>query len=58
MILPKKHRTIDPSISVNIDTTNYSLLTKRCIENYLANWHILHYKYITYSGSYLQFSSK
>jgi len=56
VILPKRHRTVDPSISVNIDTTNCSLLTKRCIENYLAEWQILHYKYSAYSGSYIEFS--
>lgn len=49
---------MDPSIPSNADTTECSLLTKRCIESYSANWHVIHYKYSAYSGSYIQFPSE
>lgn len=58
MVLPRRYRTVDISIPVNVEATECSLLTKRCIESYLANWHVIHYKYSTYSGSYIQFSSE
>ncbi|XP_026816048.1 dedicator of cytokinesis protein 9 isoform X1 [Rhopalosiphum maidis] len=58
VVLPRRYRTMDPSIPSNADTTNCSLLTKRCIESYLANWNVIHYKYSAYSGSYIQFPSE
>lgn len=49
---------MDPSIPVNVATTDCSLLTKRCIESYLSNWNVIHYKYSAYSGSYIQLPSE
>lgn len=58
VVLPRRYRTIDPSIPVNADITDCSLLTRRCIETYLANWNVIHYKYNVYSGSYVQLPSE
>lgn len=58
MVLPRRYRTVDPSIHMNANTTDCALLTKRCIESYLANWNVIHYKYSAYSGSYIQLPSE
>lgn len=58
MVLPRRYRTMDSSIPENINTNECSLLTKRSIESYLANWNVIHYKYSAYSGSYLQLPSE
>lgn len=58
VVLPRRYRTVDPSIHTNTSTTEYILLTKKCIESYLASWNVIHYKYSAYSGSYIQLPSE
>lgn len=54
VVLPRKFRTVWPSIPHNTDTKDCSLFTRECIRSYTSNWSLIHYKYSAYSGSYLE----
>ncbi|XP_050528941.1 dedicator of cytokinesis protein 9 isoform X2 [Daktulosphaira vitifoliae] len=53
VVLPRRYRTVDSGIPEE-DIKECSLLTKKCIQNYSSNWHVIHYKYSAYSESYFQ----
>ncbi|XP_050434883.1 dedicator of cytokinesis protein 9 isoform X2 [Adelges cooleyi] len=57
VVLPRRYRTLDSGIPEET-TTECSLFTKRCIQSYSSNWHVIHYKYSAYSESYFQLPSE
>lgn len=53
VVLPRKYRTVSYQGLPNSDCKE-NLLTKECLKSYTSNWHLVHYKYTAYSGSYLE----
>ncbi|KAK0080760.1 hypothetical protein PV326_008002, partial [Microctonus aethiopoides] len=56
IVLPRRYRTVESIVQNIIDKTdgNESLLTKECLKSYASNWNLIHYKYSSYSGTYLE----
>ncbi|XP_076270905.1 dedicator of cytokinesis protein Ziz isoform X1 [Rhynchophorus ferrugineus] len=52
IILPRRGRTLLPSIPSEVETENCNLFTKQCVNNYSSNWQVIHYKYGQYGSSY------
>uniref|UniRef100_A0A8D9FDQ4 Dedicator of cytokinesis protein 9 n=1 Tax=Cacopsylla melanoneura TaxID=428564 RepID=A0A8D9FDQ4_9HEMI len=53
VVLPRRYRTVCHSVPSHINLKECSLFTRECIKTYTCNWHLIHYKYSAYSGSYL-----
>lgn len=54
VVLPRRFRTTVHSVPASMDTADCSLFTKECLKSYTSNWHLIHYKYSAYSGTYLE----
>ena len=54
VVLPRRFRTTVHSVPASMDTAGCSLFTKECLKSYTSNWHLIHYKYSAYSGTYLE----
>ncbi|CAH1780658.1 unnamed protein product, partial [Owenia fusiformis] len=52
--LPRRFRTVRSSVPQSALNDATSLLVKECIKTYTNNWHVIHFKYNAYSGSYRQ----
>ncbi|XP_026677527.1 dedicator of cytokinesis protein 11-like [Diaphorina citri] len=53
VVLPRRYRTVCHSVPSHINLKECSLFTRECVKTYTCNWHLIHYKYSAYSGSYL-----
>lgn len=53
-VIPRVYRTVNPTISQLIEKEISSLFTRQCLKTYTKDWHVINYKYKSYSGSYLQ----
>lgn len=53
VVLPRKYRTVSQQ-GIQITDFKDNLLTKECLKSYSSNWHLVHYKYSAYSGTYLE----
>ncbi|KAK3914024.1 Dedicator of cytokinesis protein 9 [Frankliniella fusca] len=53
VVLPRKYRTVSQPSPPECDSRE-NLLTKECLKSYASNWHLVHYKYSAYSGTYLE----
>lgn len=53
-IIPRIYRTVTPVVPLPVENEVSSLFTRQCIKSYLKDWHVVNYKYKSYSGSYLQ----
>ncbi|KAL3282070.1 hypothetical protein HHI36_005269 [Cryptolaemus montrouzieri] len=53
VVLPRRYRTLSSGIPSKSEVENCNLFTKECINSYLSNWNLVHYKYNAYSGTYI-----
>ncbi|KAK9870395.1 hypothetical protein WA026_007964 [Henosepilachna vigintioctopunctata] len=53
VVLPRRCRTLSSSIPSKNEVERCSLFTRECINSYLSNWNLVHYKYNAYSGTYI-----
>ncbi|XP_055947475.1 dedicator of cytokinesis protein 9-like isoform X4 [Argiope bruennichi] len=53
-VISRTHRTVNPTIPVLAENEVSSLFTRQCLKAYIKDWHVINYKYKSYSGSYLQ----
>ncbi|KAG8197439.1 hypothetical protein JTE90_014923 [Oedothorax gibbosus] len=53
-VIPRVYRTVKPTISELKENEISSLFTHQCLKTYTKDWHVINYKYKSYSGSYLQ----
>lgn len=57
--MPKRYRTTIHTVpQQNSTIQDCNLFTRQCINTYLANWNIVHYKYNGYSGTYADLPNK
>lgn len=49
VVLPKRFRSLSQNVP---NTSDCNLFTRQCVASYANNWHMVHYKYDNYSGSY------
>ncbi|ERL87077.1 hypothetical protein D910_04478 [Dendroctonus ponderosae] len=52
VVLPRRCRTMSPTLPSETEMENCSLFTKQCIKNYSTNWQVVHFRYAQYSGGY------
>ncbi|CAH0557569.1 unnamed protein product [Brassicogethes aeneus] len=52
VVLPRHYRTLSQPNPTQDQTDQCNLFTKQCVNTYSSNWHLVHYKYSAYSGSY------
>ncbi|XP_045470639.1 dedicator of cytokinesis protein 9 isoform X1 [Harmonia axyridis] len=51
--LQRRYRTLTSSIPSRSEVENCNLFTRECVNTYLSNWNLIHYKYNAYSGTYI-----
>lgn len=56
--MPKRYRTTIHTVPQNSTLHDCNLFTRQCINTYLANWNIVHYKCNGYSGTYADLPNK
>ncbi|CAG9771792.1 unnamed protein product [Ceutorhynchus assimilis] len=52
VVLPRRCRTLSPTLPPETEIHNCNLFTKQCLKNYSTNWQVVHFKYSQYAGNY------
>ncbi|XP_066143426.1 dedicator of cytokinesis protein 9 isoform X2 [Euwallacea fornicatus] len=52
VVLPRRSRTLSPTLPSETEVEHCNLFTKQCIKSYSSNWQVVHFRYAPYSGGY------